>query len=140
MFYKTIKEILDNIPNKSNFLKDLNLPTSYLGVRYFLSGKQEKLGGRGLDALLEKLGYKMVLLPIKKDQELPEEIEKLQAAFFNDLEEYSKKFAGDTKRVKTVVSKEDNIITDKLMDLDTKSSITVDGVDIDLGIEADDLF
>jgi len=94
MFYTRLKEILLALPNKTAFLKKINISSSYLGFRYFLSGKQEKMGEKSLNAILDKLGYDLVIVPVKKtetgelDPANMEKIKDISEEFFTDLEKF----------------------------------------------------
>jgi len=141
MFYTKLKEIISKIPNKTTFLKDLNLPGSYLGVRYFLAGKQDKMGEKGLNNLLDSMDHKMVLVPVKIGSQAEADALKLQDTFLTDLETHLKKYENDTGRVfASQIEDGASAIEAKLSNLDTTAPINVDGVDIDLGIDVDDLF
>ena len=143
MFNSKLKEILNKIPNKTNFLRDLGLPGTYLGIRYFLTGKQEKIGDKGLNAILQKMDYELIMVPVKKDSPDKEILLQFQDKFFTDLEDYLTKFENDTRRERVKYSEENNVIEDKLKELDTSDlkPVSSDGVEIDLGItDANDLF
>ena len=147
MLYTKIKDLLlTKVPNITSFLKDMDLPQSYLGIRYFLSGKQEKMGEKGLSQIISKLDYEMILVPVKKDNEMDKaDAIKLQDKFIADLDNYLIKFASDKKttRRNTNETAQPMAIENILTELDTSKPATTldsDGVSIDLGITADDLF
>jgi protein involved in sex pheromone biosynthesis len=140
MFYVKLKEILSKIPNKTTFLKDIGLPGSYLGVRYFLTGKQPKMGDKGLNKLLEAMNHKMVLVPVKIGSEEEAEALDLQKKFLDNLEEYLKKYENDTGRVFGSQLEDASVIEDKLTNLDTTAPVEIDGVQVDLGIDIEDMF
>jgi len=146
MLHTKIKDLLlTKVPNITNFLKDMELPTSYLGIRYFLSGKQDKIGEKGLDKIIDKLGYEMILVPVKTEEDKAEAI-KLQDKFITDLDQYLDKFKGDQKTTRrTIENTEPVAIESILTDLDTTAPNTFksgsgDETKIDLGITLDDLF
>lgn len=140
MFHTKLKEILSKIPNKTTFLKDLGLPGSYLGVRYFLTGKQPKMGEKGLDNLLACMEHKMVLVPVKIGSEQEAEALDLQKKFLDNLQEYLKKYENDTGRIFGSQLNDASAIEAKLSNLDTSAPVEIDGVKVDLGIEVDDMF
>ena len=143
MLHSKIKNLLnEKVPNITNFLKDMGLPLSYLGVRYFLSGKQEKMGEKGLEKIISKLGYEMILVPVKKDSSIDRDraIE-LQDIFIDDFNNYLDKFQDDKKTSRrSNEPKEPLSIEGILSDLDTSKPNSSDGIGIDLGINTDDLF
>ncbi len=140
MFHTKLKDILNKIPNKTTFLKDLGLPGSYLGVRYFLTGKQEKMGEKGLNNLLTSMDHKMVLVPVKIGSSEEADALDLQNKFLGNLEEHLKKYENDAGRVFGSQLKDASTIESKLTNLDTTSIVKIDGVVVDLGIEIDDMF
>jgi len=147
MLYSKIKDLLlTKVPNITSFLKDMELPQSYLGVRYFLSGKQEKMGEKGLSQIISKLDYELILVPVKKDNEMDKaDAIKLQDKFIADLDQYLTKFENDKKttRRNNSESAQPVAIENILTELDTSkpgTAIDEDGLSIDLGITADDLF
>jgi len=143
MFHTKLKEKLGQIPNKTNFMKDIGLKPSYLGIRYFLAGKQEKIGSKGLEKILEKMGYELKLVPVKKDSEAKAKAEELQNIFFEDLDEYLKKFENDearTPQIRINPEESSTAIEENLQNLDTSKPIEVDGQAIDMGIDINDLF
>lgn len=142
MLHTKIKELLTTkVPNITNFLKDMNLPLSYLGIRYFLSGKQAKIGEKGLNNIISKLGYEMILVPVKNEENKADAI-KLQDIFISEFDQYLNKFSTDKKTTRrTIENKEPLAIEGILADLDTSKPNTDSvGQNIDLGITADDLF
>jgi len=141
MLHTKIKDLLlTKVPNITNFLKDMELPLSYLGIRYFLSGKQDKIGEKGLDKIIDKLGYEMILVPVKTAEDRQEAIE-LQNKFVVDFDQYLDKFKGDRKTTRrTSENTGPMAIEGILTDLDTSRPTTDDGIVIDLGITTDDLF
>jgi len=143
MLHTKIKDLLlKKVPNTTNFLKDMGLPLSYLGIRYFLSGKQDKIGEKGLEKIVDKLGYEMILVPVKNEED-KEEAVKLQDKFIADFDQYLDKFKNDRRTTRR--SSENSgpmAIEGILTELDTSkpTSSTSDGITIDLGITAEDLF
>jgi len=145
MLHTKIKDLLlTKVPNITSFLKDMELPQSYLGIRYFLSGKQDKIGEKGLNQIISKLGYEMVLVPVKMDNELDKaEAIKLQDKFIAEFDQYLNKFAGDKKTLRRNANTQTSpiAIENILTDLDTsKTVVDDDGQSIDLGITSEDLF
>jgi len=143
MLHTKIKDLLlTKVPNITNFLKDMELPLSYLGIRYFLSGKQDKIGEKGLEKIIDKLEYEMILVPVKTEEDKIEAI-KLQDKFIADFNQYLDKFKDDRKTTRrTSENTGPMAIEGILTDLDTSkpTSNTDDGISIDLGITAEDLF
>jgi hypothetical protein len=143
MLHSKIKDLLlTKVPNITKFLKDMELPLSYLGIRYFLSGKQDKIGEKGMDKIIDKLGYEMILVPVKSEEDKIKAIE-LQDKFVADFDQYLDKFKDDRKTTRrTSENSGPMAIEGILTDLDTsKPSLdTGTGIAIDLGITAEDLF
>lgn len=142
MLHTKIKDLLiTKVPNITNFLKDMQLPLSYLGIRYFLSGKQAKIGEKGLNNIISKLGYEMILVPVKNEETKVEAI-KLQDIFISEFDQYLNKFSADKKTTRrNMENKEPLAIEGILAGLDTSIPNTdSNGQSIDLGITADDLF
>ncbi len=95
-----IRKILSQIPNKNSLYRDIGLNTTYLNLKHFIAGK-EKLKEKSENALLNKLGYKKVVLYVKEDELTPEEktyINVLQVKFLEELNNYIQKFLGERKR------------------------------------------
>jgi len=140
MFYTKIKPILENIPNLANFLKDIHLSSSYLGVRYFLNGRQAKMGERGVENMLDATGHRMYLVPVIPGSEEEVLANQLQDKFMEDFKEYLKKFENDVQRTTITKDVEAPVIEKELAELDTAAPVVVDGVELDLGFDKDDLF
>jgi hypothetical protein len=132
-----IRCILLNIPNKNSLYRDINLSTTYLNLKHFIAGK-EKLKPRSEDALLNKLGYKKVIMYVKEDELSQEEktyINVLQVKFLEELNEYIQKFLHEKKRfTKDEITKDEvekihesiNQMQEYNLDLE------IDGLNIDL--------
>jgi len=126
-----MRDILKKIPNITNFLKDNNLPISYLGVRYFILGKQEKIGKKGMESIMNNTGYTLLEVPIKTEGDL-QTVQELQKKFLQDFELYTQKFQNDKKTHRRVIRDEAEI-SETLTNFNTDDTI-------DLGISLEDLF
>lgn len=131
MLYTKMRDILKKIPNITNFLKDNNLPISYLGVRYFILGKQEKIGKKGMESIMNNTGYTLLEVPIKTEGDL-QTVQELQKKFLQDFELYTQKFQNDKKTHRRVIRDEAEI-SETLTNFNTDDTI-------DLGISLEDLF
>ena len=100
-FFSNIKELLDEIPAKTKFLKDLDLNNSYTGFRYFMQGKKQEPSVKFMKKLCDETGYEYILLPVKPTEEHQIMKEKLQTEFRADLKDYLKKYEGDSARTYT---------------------------------------
>jgi hypothetical protein len=98
-FFKNLKEIFEEIPAKTRFLKDLGLNNSYTGFRYFMQNRKEEPSTKFMNLLCQELGYKYTLLPIKDTEEHNEIKNKLHAEFETDLKEHLKKYEKDPSRL-----------------------------------------
>jgi hypothetical protein len=135
--YDDMRQILSNIPNKNSLYRDIDLNTTYLNLKHFIAGK-EKLKPRSEEALLNKLGYKKVVLYVNEDELSPEEktyINMLQVRFLEELNEYIQKFLNERKRfTKDEITEEDMKVLEETInptqeyDLD----LEVDGLNINL--------
>ena len=98
--YDDMRIILNQIPNKNSLYRDIDLNTTYLNLKHFAAGK-ERLKEKSENALLNKLGYKKVILYVKEDDLTPEEktyINVLQVKFLEELNNYIQKFLNEKKR------------------------------------------
>jgi len=143
MLYTTIREKLNALPSKLQYMKHLNLTSMYMGFRQFLKGEKVKLENKGKKNLLESLGYEFVEVPIKKNEDgtydTPEEFSKFYDQFFEDLDKSLKPFMNGARRVREV-RQEDNVILNQLQNHESNSKVQVNGKEIDLDIDVDDLF
>ena len=126
MLHAKIKDLLNNkVPNITNFLKDVSLPLSYLGIRYFLTGKQDEIGKKGLNNIIDKLGYEMVLVPVKGLENKAKAIE-LQDIFIDDFDKYLDKFGEDKKIVRRTAGNSEPLAIESLLTgLDTSAPIHI---------------
>lgn len=99
LFYDKLKDIFEEIPNKTRFLKDLGLNSSYSGFRYFMHGRRAEPTSNLLSTISNELGYEYVQVPIKRDTEGSKLKEELQQNFLDDLSDYSQKYADDKARI-----------------------------------------
>jgi hypothetical protein len=164
LLHSKIKDLLiEKVPNITKFLKDMELPLSYLGIRYFLSGKQDKIGEKGLEKIIDKLGYQMVLVPVKLDNDEDLKIATdLQNKFIDDFDIYLNRFSADRRTIRRRSRDESQpmAIEGILTGLDTSAPVAAiqnentnsneesknssgsasQSIEVDLGITVDDLF
>ncbi len=95
-FFKDLKSLFEDIPTKTNFLKDLNFSNSYIGFRYFLQGHQDEPSPKFMKKMSDELGYDYVQIPIKRGEESQLILNKIETDFKEDLKLYLKKYEGDT--------------------------------------------
>lgn len=100
-FYARLKTIFEDIPNKTKFLKDLGLNSSYSGFRYFMHGRRSEPTANLLSTISNELGYEYVQIPIRRNDDGAKLKEKLRDEFLTDLKSYSTKYEGDKARVYT---------------------------------------
>jgi hypothetical protein len=97
-FFGKLKVVFDKIPIKARFLKDLGFNISYSGFRYFMQGRKPTPSKKLMESMCDKMGYELVVIPIKKDTEQQQIKESLEDKFFVDLDDYLKKYEDDPAR------------------------------------------
>lgn len=98
-FYSKLKTIFENIPNKTNFLKDLGLNSSYSGFRYFMHGRRAEPTDSLLETIADEIEFEYVKVPIRKTPEGAQLKKQLQDEFLEELDSYTTKYEKDTARV-----------------------------------------
>jgi hypothetical protein len=132
-----MRQILSNIPNKNSLYRDIDLNTNYLNLKHFIAGK-EKLKPRSEEALLNKLGYKKVVMYVKEDELSQEEktyINMLQVRFLEELNDYIQKFLHEKKRFTKDEIKEEEVkeIHEAINQMQEYNlDLEIDGLNIDL--------
>jgi len=97
-FFGKLKVVFEQIPIKARFLKDLGFNISYSGFRYFMQGRKDTPSKKLMEGICDKIGYELVIIPIKKDTEQQQIKESLENKFFTDLNDYLKKYEDDPTR------------------------------------------
>jgi hypothetical protein len=110
-FYETLREKLNKVPVKMSLIKDLEIQNNHTGLRYFLQEKKDKPSMTVMEKLCEKIDYQMMVIPVKNGSN-SEEIKKLHTSFFEDLDKYLEKYAGEKERVYTKKFGERSAIAD----------------------------
>ena len=98
-FYDNLKKIFEDIPNKTKFLKDMGLNSSYSGFRYFMHGRREEPTANLLATISNELDYEYIQVPIPRGEAGEELKKELQDNFLKDLKIYSERYSGDKARV-----------------------------------------
>jgi len=100
-FFDNLKKIFYKIPVKSRFLKDLGFSSYYSGFRYFMQERANRPSKILMEVLCDNMGYEYIIMPIRKTEDEQEKKEELFQFFFDDLEEYLKKYERDVSRIYT---------------------------------------
>ena len=98
-FFTKLKIVFEKIPIKARFLKDLGFNISYSGFRYFMQGRKPTPSKKLMENICDNIGYELVVIPVKIDEESQKLKDKLEEEFFVDLDEYLKKYENDPSRV-----------------------------------------
>ncbi len=100
-FLRKMKELFEDIPAKTKFLKDVGFNHSYIGFRYFLQGRNEAPSPRFMANLSEELDYDYITIPVKRDEDHRKITDTFYNEFTSDLEVYLERYEGDTVRTYT---------------------------------------
>jgi hypothetical protein len=98
-FFTKLKVVFEKIPIKARFLKDLGFNISYSGFRYFMQGRKQTPSKKLMEGMCDSMGYELVVIPIKLDEENQKIKDSLENKFFLDLDDYLKKYEDDPARV-----------------------------------------
>ncbi len=98
-FFEGLKDLFEDIPAKTRFLKDLDFNSSYTGFRYFLQGHTKEPSEKFMEKICSELEYDYVRIPIKPGSDQDEIVAKLQSEFTTDVQKYLEKYEGDEARV-----------------------------------------
>jgi len=98
-FFTKLKVVFEKIPIKAKFLKDLGFNISYSGFRYFMQGRKQTPSKKLMESICNNIGYELIVIPVKLDEENQKLKDKMENTFFMDLDEYLKKYENDPVRV-----------------------------------------
>jgi len=98
-FFTKLKIVFDKIPIKARFLKDLGFNISYSGFRYFMQGRKPTPSKKLMENICDKMGYQLMVIPVKNDSKYQKLKDTLEDQFFLDLDTYLKKYEDDPARI-----------------------------------------
>ena len=144
-FFVYLRDILNSLPNKTNFMKDLGLTVGYQGVRQYLLGNFDEMKAKGLDRLNEKVNCRLIKIPIPtdlNDEEMEEYMAPVQYLFqdyYKKVDKYISKFENDDSRFrdKELTEKDRKPVNDLIKQEIDKEFISdlENKIDIDLPTE-----
>jgi hypothetical protein len=97
-FLDNLREVFNQIPVKTRFLKDLGLGNCYTGFTYFVQGRKDYPAPKLMKLLTEKTGYEYILIPVKKTEEHHKLKDKLEEDFLEDVKKYLEEYKKDKGR------------------------------------------